>query len=109
MLLVGAACETEPGQPDLECLFCHVLCEGTEHVLPATVPVQQTSLGCGPGGRKTPANPGPAVVSWLSTRLSLIQVYFAGFISRETLREKKTALELWQCVEKRPLCARVLV
>lgn len=42
VLLVGGAREIEPGQLDLECLSCHVLCGGTERVLPAaaTVPVQ---------------------------------------------------------------------
>lgn len=78
VLLVEAACELEPGQPDLEWLSCHVLCGGTEPVLPATT---QSSLGCGTGGRKT-ANPSPAVVSWLFT-----QVYSVGFISRVGLRE----------------------
>lgn len=84
VLLIEAACELEPGQPDLEWLSCHVLCGGTEPVLPATT---QSSLGCGTGGRKT-ANLSPAVVSWLSMHVSVTQVYSVGFISREGLREK---------------------
>lgn len=86
VLLVGAACEIEPGQPDLECLSCQMLHGGTQHVLPATV--QVVFFRVWTGGRKTPANPGPAVVSWLSMGAPLTQIYSVGFISREGLREK---------------------
>lgn len=54
--------------------------------------------------RKTPANPGPAVVSWLSMQISLTQVYSVGFISRKGLRGNPTPGTLAVCEEEATLC-----